>query len=419
MRKRITHLLIPALSVLILSVAAIFLLPKVFLIRELSKTIPAVAEQFNEDPAWILFRALDPEGKYRISGSMELTGSFPEVTNLEGTVETDLSQHRFRAEGAVSVSGKELELSLYLDPEYLAVASRQLTDENYYGITYNTFPEDIRSIPLLNVFITDAVFARWEKSLQTLQEQTSREYPMPYLPQLPDNLQQTLMICLLTLPCRTENQILTVNGETQRCRTLTYTLEEKQLQKVFPQLNPGTSVSFVFCLLRNHLAGIQCLITAEGKTECWFLQSGQNPESDPLTLQYTDDSGNMTTVTADIGETENHTSWVITEKEKTYQISYIWKKNSDKIQLQFGNDTEFCEVFLNETERGLSFRSSQLDKLFPAVGKGELSTAGCDLILKKSSGIDAPGYKNLNQWSLEDFLILAEGIGTWIGLRFN
>jgi len=35
----------------------------------------------------------------------------------------------------------------------------------------------------------------------------------------------------------------------------------------------------------------------------------------------------------------------------------------------------------------------------------------------KGSGFDTPGYKNLDQWSLQDLLALLGGIGGLLGLQ--
>jgi len=421
MKKRRIWLLTAAVCMIILSAAALLVIPRVILVSALAETGEALTQRFEGDPLRILLRALDPEGKYTLSGSLELTGSYPEALDLEGVLEADLKGHRFWAGGTASASDKTLDFALYMDPGCLAVSSRQLTEGNYYGITYDSFSEDIRRIPLLNVFISDAVFARWEESLQTLREQILREYPLPQLPELPEDMHQTLTAALLTLPYTAENRTLTENDETLVCRALTYSLKAEELKEAFPQLQQETAAAITFYLNRSRMAAVQCLITSGGETNCWFVKLGQNPKTEPLVLQYTGRSGDITTIVTDTQKTENRyrESWEITAKGEKYSLFYDREQESGKMLLRINDALEACEVFLTETDQGISFRSSQLEKLLQTDEKGSWRPASCELNLEKGSGIAVPAYKNLDQWSLEDFLILAEGIGTWIGLRFN
>lgn len=421
MKKRGLRLLITAVSIAILAAATSIMLPKMILYYALKETKEALTDRFTGDPLWIPLKIMNSEGKYTLSGSAELSGSSSSTVRLDGVLETDLTNHRFLAQGNVITSDKALDLSLYMEPEYLAVSSQQLTEGNHYGITYDTFPEDIRSIPLLSIFITDSVFSRWENSIQAIQEWTLREYPGFSLLDLPEKMFKNLSLGLLALPCTADTQTLTINGKPTVCKALTYNLNENQTKEVFPQARQGTNVSLSFCLNGCQLAAVQWQSCYNRENECWTLYLGQDPRHKTLTLQYTDQSGNLTTIAVDTQKSEDlyQEYWEITQKGETYRISYDWEKEVGKLTLSLSDDPEDCEIFLKETEHGVLIRCGQPEKLFPEKKKGRWHPLSCDLTVTGGSVIAAPVYKNLNQWSLEDFLLLAEGIGLWIGLRFN
>lgn len=414
-------------------VLAIYIAPKTVLREAFVCAYSQLQQRFDGNPLLFLLNAIDPEGKQtaaiRLDTANELIGDI----SYDMTVQTDV--HKLLAEGTASTSAQDLDLSFYMDTEFIAVSSMDLVGGSYYGITYDTFGEDIRSIPLLDWFIEERILDGWEALLMNIRDRMSRSYTVPQLPEISAEEVEKLTLGLLAIPSDIEKTTVQVNGETLQCHRITYTVSGTQVRDMLDQVMDvgkaeSASVTATFYLSEKALVMADALVEAGENTTHFQVELGKNAQLDPLTLFYWKSDGDaVNRFSAQV--TSNNTQDSFAEKwhfllgdqntGKETDIAYHWDAITGNMTLRVNNG---ASAALNLTEAGEGFRLETDDfaQLVSAVAENaqlDLKNAGhCILTVRKGTGLTAPDYKNLDQWSLEDFLTLLSGISSLVGWNF-
>lgn len=437
-------LLVPVLLIAVI-LAAVFweaivirVAPKAVLTSALTKVFSQLEERFRDDPLLILARSFDPDGRYTADMQMKTEKELLGQITYDMTVQTDGTAHQLLATGTARTSSKALDLSVYMDADFMAVSSEGLVNGNYYGITYDTFASDLRKIPLLNVVVSDSLLSQWDDSVQGIQEKMSRTYALPKLPEASREDVQKLLLGMVAMPCQIEKCSILLNGDPVTCYKLDYSASGQQVSGVLSQITDGdfsedVSVTASFYLYQNAVVKLLLICEAGESSMRYSLDLGLNPAEDVLTLQSIENrNGQFEGMTVAV-TTQNRGNCYAetweghkTSGGETSQISfaYEWDPESGDMLLTPDGSSESLSLNLTETEDGFRIVTNDFSRLMQAIIRDPLSTSkastvSCTMTVTKGSEIVTPAYKNLDQWSMEDFFTLLGGIGALIGINIG
>ena len=448
MRRKKLHWWIPAVPVLIAVVilAIIFwdvimirIAPKAVLTTALTDVFAQLEERFQDDPLLILAKSIDAEGKYTADVKTETANDLLGAIYYDMTIQTDSLRHQLYAEGTATTSEKSLDLSLYLDTDFMAVSSNNLLNSNYYGITYDTFTEDLRSIPLLTFFINDKMLSQWDDAIKNVQSQMSRDYTPLQIPEISKVDIEKLLLGFLAMPCKIEEQSISVSGKFLNCETLMYRASGVQVGEFLTNLlgehySDESVIKATFYLYNKSLVKISISCMTDGRNQSYILNLGLDPANEPIGFQQIqrDNDGVLddfnVTVTTQKGENTYSEVWRGSRTKdgitENLLFSFEWEPSSGKMDLIAGDISESITFNLSETENGFKLATDDLTKLLQIITQNDQSAGDsgsivCTISVVKGSQISKPTYKNLSQWSMEDFFALLSSVGSLIGINIG
>ncbi len=417
MKKKHIFLRLLLLLVLISGLAAVFVFRDAILLRIAPKTVLSGAvsrlygqleERFSGSPIALLLPVYDAQGRYTIQLEADTANPILGEIRLDMTVDTDGTAHRLQAQGTASTSASDLDVILYMDSDALAVSSQELVNGDWYGITYDSFSQDIRSIPLLHYVLSDRTVRSWNQSLQSIRDEMQKTITGPDLPALSGQEFQLLLAGLMLLPGKGTQDQIRVDGLMTDCFRIDYTADSQQLGGLLPQEDAVLAASFY--LLDKTLIQADFYYTAGTDRINGQVVFGKAPGTDPLTLTLKKtENGSFTetavTVWTEHREGEYQETWNITRNGTASTAAYTWNEVSGNLNFSLNGATPTAWN-LSQRETGLRVYTEALDSL-----------QNCTMTIQKGSGLSQPEYKNLDQWSLEDFWKLLGGIGALFGLQ--
>ena len=406
--------------------------PKAVLSSALSDVFSQLETRFQDNPLVTLVKFIDPEGKYTANVNLETSNPILGTVNYDMKVQTNGIQHQLFAEGNAGTSDKNLEFSLYLDPDFMAVSSQELVDGKYYGITYDTFSADIRSIPLLSFFVSDNILSQWDTSVQNVQEQMNRDFTIPQIPKVSEEDIQTLFLGILAMPCEIEERSISADDSFLVCKAISYTATGAQVNEFLADAlyAEDAALTVTFYLHQKTLVQIRFSCISESQSDSYTLYLGMDPSVELLYLQALQNKSgikNDTTLTLETqrGEDRYVESWNICRSSNGFSenktLSYDWASSSGTMRVTYSDMSQSMELNLAETENGLRIETEDLRQILRLIGANKQEGSAsepvpCVMTVGRGSQITTPAYRNLNQWSLEDFWTLLSGVGSWIGI---
>lgn len=441
-RKRI---FIISLFLLILVITAvtwdslvIHIAPKAVLTSALSKVFSQLEERFQNDPLLILCQSIDPEGKYTASIKMETDNNLLGPVSYDMIVQTDGKNHCLSASGTAATAKKEMDLSLYMDTEFIAVSSDSLVNGEHYGISYESFEEDIRSIPLLSFMVSDHLLTQWGNSVKNIQAQMQQNYSLPVLSDINANEIKALLLGVIAMPCEIEETSFLLDGTAVVCDKLNYTVRGQQVGEFLTELThkdfgEDAAITASFYLYEKTLIRITLVCKAEEQLMQVGVDLGLNPKENPISLQgihYGVETTDLFTAKVNTLQGENlyteHWELETTIDDSTNRIAFDfeWEPVSGAMRLNVNDISETVSLILQKRENGVYVNSYDFCDLLQVITRKDNfalmnGTTSCEMTVTKGSEIVKPEYKNLDQWSMEDFLGLLNGVGALIGLKFN
>ena len=414
----------------------LYIAPKAVLTSSLTTAFSQLEGRFRNSPAVIVFDALDPEGKYTAQMQLTADNLLLGPVAYDMVVQTDGANQRIFAEGSAATQTKKMDISLYLDTDFMSVSSDSLVSGTHYGIHYDTFREDLFSIPLLKYVIGEQMLNQWDSSVSGIQAQMQRLRPMPVTLPLPTTDLPKLLLAMLAVPCRVEKTAFLLDNQTITCRKIDYTISGEAAQlllsKVSDQTAPeNVSMTASFYLYEKTVIKIVLSLDSGEKYLQLLLDLGMEPAVNPLSLQSTLREGETAryfTARVQTGQSETlySESWDVqlTEDQTTRQIAvdYQWESTSGAATLSLNHSDSPISLIFQKRDRGFYVVTQDFRALWETVTQTKCPSflAGatdCTLTLQKGSDFSTPEYKNLSQWSMEDFLSLLSGIGALFGLK--
>lgn len=415
MEKKKIWVLIPA-AVLILAAAVwafwdalvMYVAPQIPLSRAIQSAVVSLEARFQASPLPILLRGYDESGRNTVEA--ELTDNGVPVGRLR--IQSDLKKNQMLIQGSFPEGSRLPSLDLYLNRDFAALTSETLLQGGYYGITYETFPQDLRSIPLVSLLISEPLKGEWEASVRDLQEKMNREISLPKIPEI--NIEQLKPALLGLWALRPEIKVVDLYEEwesrEQPCWQVTYQVKGETAkflwEKVLKAPYTGNEeIRLVFYLHQDALVQLKLYTTIGDMLSEYTLTLGQDPRQDDLYLTTAQahiarSSRKLQTISLTT-TTEGET---IRTGDKAY--TYSWNSQTGDLSLTLP-EKKPISMNLSESENGFHVQNAQLGSL---MTKNLFTDCTWDVTVTKGASITQPPYQNLDQWSFQDLMILLNGV---------
>ena len=416
-KKKWLLLLIPA--VLLLAAALfwfLYLSPRMTLSNAADDALSKLEQRLGESPVPILAKGYDENG--RNTTSLELTVS--DGVQYDMQVQTDLTTNQVLADGTIQIDGKALNLSAYLDKEFAAITSEDLLRGGYYGITYDTFSSDVRSFPLLSRLIPSATLSKMDSSVEKLQVFMNRTRQIPRLPDVQQEEDiHKLMLGLLVLKSDVHREMLTVDGESLECLRFDYSATGEQAGTLLGYLmdTGGLSqgdITASFYLHGKTLVAVRCDGMAGENRAALRLELGQDAAQGDVSIAVEKlENGEKSAFSYKIGAREADGAHTETIAFGTQSISYDWKPETGDMVLTLPGKSPIS-LNLSQVQDGFQIQTKDFAAL---IGINSQKGFDSTMTVRKGAAITPPDYKNLDEWSLDDLLILLGSIGGLLGFK--
>ena len=411
---------------------AIYIFPKSVLKKALAEVTSELQTRYSQSPVSMFIKYMNSDGLYTAGMELDTQNQLLGAISYNMTLNADTAENRILGQGIVATAESDLDLSVYLDRDFAALSSEDLLSGTYYGITYDTFPKDIRGIPLISLFIGESVLSEWDTSVRNLQQVMNASYRLPEMPEIsPKDMQQAMMAVML-LPSRVERVEMPVFGVYTDGYRISYSAKGEQVGQVLGYLMDtndyeNAQVNASFYVYNNQLVMMQIQgKSGENQIHC-ALEMMLEENSHTLRLLINDQGEETGMCLRHTAENQNgylHENWMIFSdfegRKEPREISYRWEPVMGELMLSPQNP-----VVLNIFEKNqiLHIQTDHFERLLDLIaGNGSSAkkeAINCSITLQNGIPITVPEYKNIHEWTLEDLLVLLGGVGSLFGLKVN
>ena len=407
------------LTVVFWDSVALVIAPKAVLTTALSDAFTKLEERFEDSPLWIVAEGYDEGGCNTIQMQLDTANDLVGEIKYDMKVQTDEANHQILAEGTAKTSRNQLNLSVYANPEFVALTSAELLQGGYYGIQYDTFAADIRSFPLIGLLIPDVTIQEWYRSLKSVQVFMSRDYTLPEFPDITEEDMKMLMLGILALRSDVTKTEISIGANTLPCRKITYSEAGDRVSEVLKYIldttgQEGGEITASFYLYEKALVKVELTGTAgDNKVHCEIL-SGTDIQADDLAISFAKvENGSVSDLSVVVHTKREGERYSETISMNEMAISYDWNPNSGDMKLYLPNK-EPVALILEEAEAGFQVVTQDLAVLLDINSNAQCR---CIMSVAKGSEVEEPHYKNMDQWSFQDLMVLLGGVGSLIGFR--
>lgn len=414
------------------------LLPRAVLSGAITDSFQQLEQRFERSPIRMISNALDPQGRQNISMKLDTASEYMGAVHYSMDFHTQWAPNRILGTGTVSTGGGIMDLNLYLDENFAAISSQTLTEGNYYGLTYDTFAEDIRGFELIAFLIGEETLNGWEESMAGIQSAMERSYALPEFSS--EDIRRALLGALTMKP-RVEA------GEGKGQYTVSFQAGGEELglaaRPYLEQLpeplaawletmaeDEDSSVNVVFFLADRQLTKIQAAITCSEKTWQITANLGKDPSGGVLELEwmtYQDDNLDRTELTVTtVSDTERYQEGIRLKHthngvQKQLAADYTWDLSSGDMVLDLVLEGRKYPIRLNLTGEGEGFTltTQVFERILSAItGKEKSESTICTLTVSPGEPLETvPEYRNLSDWSFEDLMLLLSRLGNLVGFK--
>ncbi|MBE6922883.1 MAG: hypothetical protein E7465_06850 [Ruminococcaceae bacterium] len=414
------------------------LFPKAVLSRSITDSFQQLEQRFENSPLRLVANALDTKGQQRVSIKLDTATQLAGVAHYTMELQTQSGPRRIFGQGTVSTGGGTMDLSVYLDGSCVAVSSEGLTDGQFYGITYDTFHQDIRSFELFSMLAGEQTLNGWEESLMELQELMEMNTQQV---ELSAQDVQTALLGTLALKPEVEAGEGKAEYHVSFCSPgpALAELAKPYLDQVPEPLedlirameaDEASSLDIVFYLTDRRLTKIQSILTLSDGS--WQVTGvlGEDPATGPLTLEVVsrqEDNLDRVELTVEtVSDPETYQEKIQLKRtrngvQEQLSADYSWDLTSGDLVLDLVRQGKKYPIRLNLTGEGdtLTLYSQEAEVIQSALtGKEKTGPAICTLVISPGEPVEPlSGYKNLSDWSAEDLLLLITRLGQLIGIK--
>ncbi len=406
--------------------AKVYLAPKTVLTEALANTAQALGTRFGGSPVHVLTKGFDRSLRNTIQLKMTRPEALLGDVQYDMTLMTQLSPRRILGSGTAAAGDRVLDLGLYLDDDFAAITSVGLLGGGYYGITYDTFSQDIRKNGILAFLIGEETLSEWEASMDDLQQTMWNTLELPEFSR--EDLKMA-MLGLLALRPEVTRETVDLSRGMRECFRLRFQVKGELIRTAAEMadmplpvvLDDNSLLTADFYLAEGYV--VRCCLELTGPDAMAIALTGDTqPVTDCLMLDFSRGNGEhlgltLNTVSSDKLYTEEIT---VRKKAEVCTMHYSWNSETGDGQLSHSGAAGKTVTALNlmPTENGFRIQTDDLDALLAILGEGEdKADTHATLTVTKGSDFAAPDYKNLDQWSMEDVLSLLGGLGGLLGLK--
>lgn len=384
-------------------VLIMYIAPQAVLGDALLNTCTELEEYYEETPLPILLRGYNPEGQQTLH--LELRSAAGGEAKGDVQVQLDLKTNQILLDGKLPNEPGLGNISLYLSRDGAALTSGALLGGGYYGITFDTFSQDLRSIPLVSFLVSETLISKWEEEVGILQKKMDFRVNLPQIPKIDLAPLRAAPAALWILPGRVSSEtIIDVDGQSLPCYKVAYKLEGEAARKLWKlafgtDFTEGTFVQLTCFLHQKELVMLE-LNAQVDKEECSVLFR-RSIGGDAFSADLTVSGKKLSMSTRKTGEQRSDVF-----RLDDAEFAYAWNKGTGDLAVQLSQKPPVA-MKLEAVENGFRVESTELDKL---VKTRLLTGYHCTATVTKGTAVPQPTVKNLNQWSLEDLLIFLNGV---------
>ncbi len=384
------------------------LAPKYVLVNAFSDTCVHLEKRWEKSFLYVMKNYIDPKGNYCATGTFQIPHKLLDIVDADVNLQINSENHQIAANGTIQASGQPLDISVYLDHAFLAANLKEITQNQFYGITYATFLQDIQNIPLVHYFIPEDTLQDWDRSLQQLRMQMNWNTLKLNLMSFSGKEIEQLRLGLLMLPCGIEKRAVNSGGIVLDCHALSYKISEDMVKSYFPAhsfLKEG-DMDVIFYLFENRLIKIK--LQHNNSLDSLEIDLLENPEENIL-VRYTNSTFTGDFSAFSLEFTESSEVWKFSKNEEMLEasIQYYDFNNAWKLSLKGTNIQS--ELILQETANGLYCQTDSL--IVDGLKLRNLSVA-----IEPGTNITIPQYYNLDKWTMDDLWNILIHTGELIGL---
>lgn len=410
-------------SVLFWPVWKVYLAPKTVLTAALKDTYASLEQRMANSPGVPFFSALDPENGNTVALDLDTVHDLLGSVHYDMTAQVQWNPRRILAQGKFTTQGSETDLTVYLDGDFAALSSAGILQGNYYGLTYDTFAQDIRSNKLLSLVIGDNVLQDWESRIDALETFMEDSWEMP---QLSEEDLASVMIGLLTLKAEVDREDMMLNGSETNCFVISFETTGANiaagldyLHSELPiALRAEETVEISFWLYEDAVVKIE--VDADDFEAT--LNLGLDAATDDLRLHYEDSGQNRTIEVKTQQDASSYREIITVAGAEVTSVAYNWDLTTGDLALTrtAGGEEVSASANLSQTTEGIRLETADFEALAHLLlGTGDSGDSPCVMTIGEGTEFTKPEYKNFDDWSLEDLITLAGGVGSLFGLNIG
>ena len=386
--------------------------PRLILSRAVDNSLAQLDSRFERSPVQLLTKALDSQGRQRAALKLETESKHLGPVVYDMTLQTQTGPNRIQAEGAVITGGKVLDIQLFLDENFAALASQGLLEGRYYGITYETFSRDLRERQLLTALLGEGTIADWEENLSALEEKMATQLTFPDFSAA--DIRNLLRGVLALKPEIGREKILLPTAGDHRGFGVTFRATGAEIHKTAEpyrqQLSgtfrnwidkmsrdPESQVCVKFSLYEGKLIQILAQLEVDGEDSECLIYLGDDPGEKALSVELDWQTGGkaqrfsvMIRTEQDEERYEEELHFIKTEngKKESTTVEYTWDLSSCEMALDIRQGERTVQQRLNLTGEGesLTIRSQNIRPLLNFLLEQEkVKPAICTLTVSPAS----------------------------------
>ena len=393
----------------------IYLAPKTVLTAALIDTYNQLEQRTEHSPVLLLGKVLDFEAGNTVDLTLETHNNLLGPVQYNMHTQMQWNPRRILSKGEARTKNKQIDLSLYLDGNFAAVSSASLLQGRYFGLTYDTFPKDIRSNALWAMMLGSDTLRNWESGVQELQSCMNADIAIPHLQNI-DFRSLLVGILALRAEVETEDGYHVISFETTG-RQISSAMD--YLQTELPiSLRVEEEVEFSFWLKNDQIVLIQA--DAEDlEFSCYF---GNNTLTDEITVNYQNRDQKLSVTISTAYSSASYQETIRISGANPMSVSYQWDLTTGDLLLDINQstDTHHLDLNLTPTAEGLHLSCSDMEGLMHVLlnTKDTADSSGA-MLISRGEDFATPEYKNFMDWTLDDLAMLLGSIGSLFGLQIS
>ena len=230
-------LVVAIIAALLLGPFFIYLAPKTVLTKALTETANDLSARAEGTPLTVMSNIFEGSQKNTVNVEYEIFQEMLGDMSIEMEAQVDSSIKQGQIGIVLDVMGEEADMNLYMDREVAAINLDMYTGEDYYGIYYDTFGEDIRNNEFMYSIMGKENVEMLDEAVDTLDQLMSLETITPE--QQAESLKKYGEV-ILAFTEEKDAQVgkaeISVDGKNQNCKTVAFTITREEYSELMLQL---------------------------------------------------------------------------------------------------------------------------------------------------------------------------------------